>query len=143
MKIKFFTIPILGGEALEKDLNAFLSAKKILEVESKLVSSQQGAHWCFCIRYVDDVLGQDKKKVDYKLVLDEATFKRFSQLRVIRKELSDADAVPAFAVFTDEELAEMAKLEELSPASLRSIPGVGEKRVAKYAEKFIQKLAQP
>lgn len=140
MKIKFFTIPILGGEAIAEDLNAFLSAKKILEIESKLVSSQQGAHWCFCIRYIDDVLGQDRKKVDYKLVLDEATFKRFSRLRAIRKELSDADAVPAFVVFTDEELAEMAKLEAITPASLRGIPGIGEKRVAKYADKMIEKL---
>ena len=46
-----------------------------------------------------------KEKVDYKLVLSEADFSLFSRLREIRKQIAIADAVPAYAVFTDEELA--------------------------------------
>ncbi|MFM9947020.1 MAG: hypothetical protein ACKV1O_03705 [Saprospiraceae bacterium] len=47
MQIKFFTIPVMGGEALAEELNVFLRSKKILQVEQQLVSEAQGSAWCF------------------------------------------------------------------------------------------------
>lgn len=35
-------IPIPGGEAINDDLNALLRSKKVLEVESQVVSSAHG-----------------------------------------------------------------------------------------------------
>jgi superfamily II DNA helicase RecQ len=144
MQMKLFTIPIMGGEAIAEDLNVLLRTKKILEVESQLVSNQQGAHWCFCVKYLDDATYGDRKgqKTDYRQVLDEVTFKRFSRLREIRKAIAEAEAIPAFAVFTDEELAEMAKLDPLTAATVRGISGIGEKRTGKYAERLIAQLQQ-
>jgi hypothetical protein len=49
MQIKIYTIPIPGGEALTEDMNVFLRSKKILQMENELVSTPQGAHWCFCM----------------------------------------------------------------------------------------------
>ena len=142
--MKFFTIPIMGGEAVAEDLNVFLRSRKVLEVESQLLSGQQGAHWCVCIKYLDDMSYNERKgqKVDYKQVLDETTFKRFSRLREIRKSIAEAEAIPAFAIFTDEELAEMAKLVPLSAAGMRGITGIGEKKTGKYADRFIEQLKE-
>jgi superfamily II DNA helicase RecQ len=42
-------------------------------------------------------------------------------------------------VFTDEELSRMASVKELTPASLKSIKGIGEKRVEKYGHYFFTK----
>lgn len=53
MQIKIFTIPIMGGEKLTEDLNAFLRSRKILQTESQLVQDGQGAFWCFCIKYIE------------------------------------------------------------------------------------------
>lgn len=41
------------------------------------------------------------KKVDYKKVLDEATFEKFSKLREIRKKVAAEEGISAFIIFTD------------------------------------------
>lgn len=68
-------------------------------------------------------------KVDYKTVLDEKTFQRFSELREIRKKVSAEEGIPAFAVFTDEELSGLAKLTEINEKNMLSVKGIGEKKV--------------
>jgi superfamily II DNA helicase RecQ len=142
MQIKIYTIPIIGGEILTEDMNIFLKTKKILQVENQTVTANNGGYWSFCIKYIDDaeIIERDKlkaDKIDYRKELDEATFLRYSKLRETRKQLADTDNVPVYAVCTNEELAEMAKLKELTLASIRKISGMGEKKVEKYGQQFI------
>lgn len=142
MQIKVFTIPIMGGEMLVEEMNVFLRSKKVLQVKEHLVNNDSdGAFWCYSIRYVDDVAlsERDKVKIDYKEVLDEASFKRFAAFREIRKRVAQEDAVPAYAVFTDGELAELAKVETLTPESIRQVKGIGEKKMEKYGHHFLPK----
>lgn len=145
MQVKLFTIPILGGEQIQEELNAFLRSRKVLQVEQQLVANEQGNFWCFCIKYLANGSSSNatnskyKKKVDYKEVLDAASFQRFSKMREIRRKVAQEDAVPAFAVFTDAELAELAKIEgELTISKLKSVRGIGEKKAAKYGQHFIK-----
>ena len=117
---------------MNNDLNRFLRSKKVLEVENQLVNHAQNAYWCFCIKYLDDEAKErEKKRVDYRQVLDELSFKRFSTMREIRKQLAKEDAVPAYAVFTDEELAALARIEDLTILTMQKIKGIGEKKVEK------------
>jgi superfamily II DNA helicase RecQ len=112
----------------------------VLQTEHHLVSNAQGSFWCFCIKYLDEQAeSRERQKVDYKQVLDEATFQRFSKLRETRKEIATKEVIPAYAVFTDEELAELAKLDVLTAATMRSVKGVGEKKVEKYGAYFFSK----
>lgn len=144
MQIKIFTIPLLGGEMLIEEMNVFLRSKKILQVREHLSSQAgEGTFWCFCIKYVDDMEATERERgrVDYRELLDEATFKKFSELREIRKRVAKEDAVPAFAVFTDFELSEMAKLEMINAETLKTVKGIGEKKVAKYGVQFYSKEA--
>ena len=140
MQIKLFTIPIGdSGEAVE-EMNRFLRGNKILEVQNQLVNNQNGAYWCFCIRYIEksfNTAKSPKAKVDYKYILDELTFQKFSKLREIRKKVAAEEGIPAFAVFTDEELAGLAKLKTINEKSMRSIKGIGDKKVERYAKHFI------
>ncbi|MBN1340089.1 MAG: HRDC domain-containing protein [Bacteroidales bacterium] len=109
-----------------------MRTQKILEVENQLVSNEKGAFWCFCVKYIGSQVTYQKKellKKDYKNELDEATFKVFSKLREARKKLVAEDAVPAYAVATDQELAEIAKLDEISVQSLLTMKGFGQKKV--------------
>ncbi len=139
MQIKIFTIPIPGGEQMNDEMNVFLRSKKVLQVESEFVSNAQGAFWCFCIKYLGDAMPINRGKVDYRLVLDDESFKRFSRMRETRKQLAKDDGVPAYAIFTDEELAGLAKIEVLTPTTLRSVKGIGEKKVEKYGAHFLTK----
>lgn len=140
MQIKLFTIPIGdNGTALE-EMNRFLRTNKILEVQNQLISNENGAYWCFCVRYIEKAFNpatDHPAKVDYKQVLDEATFKRFSRLREIRKKIAADESIPAYAVFTDEELAGLAKLDAVTPQSMLSVKGIGDKKVERFARYFM------
>jgi superfamily II DNA helicase RecQ len=139
MQIQFFSIPILDGEAETAALNLFLRSKKILQTEGQLVNAASGAYWCFCIKYIADLAGfaKDKARVDYMEVLDAECFKRFSKMREVRKRIAAEEAIPAYAVFTDEELAGMARIEDLTIAGIRKIKGIGEKKLEKYGTHFL------
>ncbi len=140
MQIKIFTIPIMGGERLLEDLNVFLRSKKVLQVEQHLVQEKAGSFWCFSVRYAEDrgkTKFRQKSKIDYREVLDEAAFARYAKLKEIRKAIAEEEAIPAYAVFTNEELAELAKEEELTLKKMRAIKGIGEKRIEKYGSRFV------
>ena len=141
MQIKLFTIPIGDSSALLQEMNTFLKAHKILEIAQKLISNNNGANWCFCVRYNEQAFNPasgSKAKVDYRQILDEPTFLKFSHLREIRKTVAAAEGLSAFIVFTDEELAELAKLEEITIKSMLSIKGIGEKKAERFAHYFIE-----
>jgi hypothetical protein len=125
MQIQIFTIPIMGGEKLLEEMNVFLRSKKVLQVKEQLVNHSDGIFWCYSVRYVDDVsvAEREKAKVDYREVLGEVAFGRFTAMREIRKKVALDDAVPAYAVLTDGELAELAKVEVITAATLKNVKG--------------------
>ncbi|MEZ4775986.1 MAG: HRDC domain-containing protein [Bacteroidia bacterium] len=139
MQIRIFSIPVVGGEMLMEDLNVFLRSKKVLQIEQHMVNDPQGSIWCFCIRYVEDYspYSKTKEKVDYRKILDEESFGRFAAMREIRKKLAEQLGFPPYAIFNDEELAELAKIENLTPEAMKGIKGIGEKKVEKYGVHFI------
>ena len=121
------------------ELNRYLAGQRVLEVEQRMIQTEAGAFWTFCIRSVleSSVFSGNrsvKEKVDYKQVLNEAEFAIFSELRACRKKLAQDDSVPAYAVFTDEELCGILRLETLAVEQLKKVPGIGEKKVEKYGE---------
>ncbi|MEI7695831.1 MAG: HRDC domain-containing protein [Chlorobium sp.] len=142
MQIKLFTIPVSDGGTALQEMNLFLKAHQILEVEQQLTSNKNGASWCFCVRFHEEainVASTSRQKVDYRQVLDEPTFQKFAHFRLIRKQVAAKEGISAFIVFTDEELAELAKLEEITVRSMLGIKGIGEKKVERFAHYFIPK----
>ncbi len=123
MQIKLFTIPITDNGDFLEEMNRFLRANKILKVENQLVSNERGASWCFCVKYLPMVKTQQpyaEKKKDYKNELSEEVFKVFSRLRVLRKQIAADDAVPAYAVCTDHELAQIACVAAVGTTTRRT-----------------------
>jgi superfamily II DNA helicase RecQ len=140
MQIRVFNIAIPGGEETNEEMNALLRAKRVLQVEHHIVTNDSGSYWCFMVKYIDMAPPSEAKpKVDYREVLDEIAFGRFAKYREIRKKISKDENIPAFAVFTDEELAEMAKVEKLTLAEMKKLKGVGDKRTEKYGPLFVEK----
>lgn len=80
------------------------------------------------------------EKTDYKSVLSEEDFKMFSRMRVFRKQIADNDAVPAYAVFTDAELALFAQAGNLNEKTMLEIEGIGKKRMEKYGMTLLKML---
>jgi hypothetical protein len=89
MQFKLFTIPTSDTGKYLDEMNTFLRGNKILQVEKHFVNNSESSYWSFCVQYIEKFQGysatEKPEKVDYKNVLDEPTFKRFSKLREIRK----------------------------------------------------------
>lgn len=66
----------------------------------------------------------------------------FQALRQLRKTLADRDGVPPFVVFNDATLLEMAANRPQSLAELHQVNGVGQTKLARYGEAFLQLLQQ-
>jgi hypothetical protein len=114
MQIKTYAIPIIGGEQLNEEMNTFLRSKKILQMESQIVTHANTAFWSFCIRYLSDYVGRmpsspfghSGQKIDHQAKLDPKSAARFGQYRTIRRDLSKKEGIPAYAIFTDEQLSQ-------------------------------------
>ncbi len=62
----------------------------------------------------------------------------FEQLRRMRRELADLAGVPAYIIFSDRALVEMATHLPRTPAQFLDINGVGEAKLAHYGETFLK-----
>ncbi|NUO08343.1 MAG: DNA helicase RecQ [Candidatus Brocadia sp.] len=64
----------------------------------------------------------------------------FERLRVLRKTLADQEGVPPYVVFHDTSLKEMSTYYPQNVADLRSISGVGERKLRRYGDVFLQEI---
>ncbi|MBQ4632407.1 MAG: HRDC domain-containing protein [Prevotella sp.] len=139
MQIKIFDLSSRGSEQQQEELNKFLRGHKVLDIDRQFyVSSGNVGHWSIAVTYLPAtvVSGQQdrREKVDYRELLSPQDFERFAKLRAIRKKLAADDAVPAYAVFTDAELAQIAKMGNVDATLVARISGIGEKRMEKYGK---------
>ncbi|MEI7908712.1 MAG: HRDC domain-containing protein [Verrucomicrobiota bacterium] len=148
MQLKFFRIPAADPAGFGEELNAFLRGHRILAVQRELVTESGGAWWALCVEYLPSAVagagssanGAGKGKIDYREKLSAEDFVVFSALREIRKQLAERDGVPVYAVFTNEQIAEMVTTKVNNLAALRKIDGVGDSRIEKYGERFVAAL---
>ena len=70
--------------------------------------------------------------------VDEALFEA---LRGLRKQLADEQNVPAYVVFSDATLAEMAALRPATLAELLDVNGVGQTKLERYGDAFLAVVA--
>ena len=142
MQYHFFTIPIKNTEAAQDELNAFLRSRKVLSVQKELVLQGDNSFWVLAVEYLEGGNSPSKSvakrnRIDYKEVLTEDQFAAFSRLREIRKELAEQEGVPVYAVFTNEQLAEIVRKGARTMVDLASIEGIGESKVTKYGKSIL------
>lgn len=74
-----------------------------------------------------------------KLAADNSLFE---VLRALRKEIADREKVPPYHVFADSTLKEMSEYYPTDHKGLLAIKGVGEVKLARYGQEFLQLLQQ-
>ncbi|MBF8271341.1 MAG: ATP-dependent DNA helicase RecQ [Magnetococcales bacterium] len=147
MQIRFFTVPVHGGDAAAGLLNQFLSGHRVLSMDRSFVQDGPNSAWSFCVHFEASAgspitMPGKRPKVDYKEVLNDQDFAVFARLRDLRKERSESEGVPAYALFTNEQLAEMVQRRVTTPSALLEISGIGDARVEKYGEDFLKLLRE-
>jgi len=63
-------------------------------------------------------------------------------LRARRRELADEHGVPPYVIFHDATLAAMAEQRPLTRAELLNIPGIGQAKLERYGDEFLQVLRE-
>lgn len=114
MPLKFFHISSRDSAPMEAELNSFISRHRIVTIERRFVEQGMDSFWALCVDFLHGepsagathgAPGRSERKVDYKEVLKPEEFEVFSKLRDLRKQIADKEAVPVYAVFTNEQVA--------------------------------------
>ncbi len=66
----------------------------------------------------------------------------FEKLRILRKSIADEEGVPAYIVFSDAVLWQMAEAIPRSRSGLLALSGVGPAKLERYGEMFLNLLTQ-
>ena len=124
MQIKIFSIPVFGSNGLEDELNKFLRSHRILQVERHFCADN-GGYWAIFVEYADyapdSAPANRKERADVVKSLTDEEKERFEALRLRRRDIAKSNNIPAYMVFTDAELAQLAKLERIDTDSVRSL----------------------
>lgn len=144
MELRFFTIPALDPGVAEEELNRFLASHPVAGVERQWVSDGQRSFWSVCVQLASSGATTQKPRkresVDYREVLSPEVFTRYARLRTLRNQLAEKQDMPPYAIFSNEQLAQMAALKNPGRSDIAAIEGVGEKRLAQYADLFLAEL---
>src|SRR6266480_4391915 len=111
-KFATFSLTSAGLETLRK--RSPITLTKHIDVAEKAARTRTGAIEC-----------------------DEALFEC---LRILRRKLADERDVPAYVIFSDVSLREMARSYPTTAGAFRRIPGVGEQKLKDFAEPFLNEI---
>ena len=149
MQFRLFSIPATGDVEGEASLNTFLRTHRAVSVHRELVQTGAATYWCSCVEYIDGPQaqgtverGDSRKRVDYKERLSGPDFALFVQLRDLRKTLATNEAIPVYAICTNEQLAAMAEGRASSLSDLKAIEGFGDAKAEKYGQAFLEVIAR-
>ena len=140
-----FALPAQGESEDLVALNKLLASSRVTEVRQEFVNAGVNSFWAVSVTTLQtrqqSVL--PAKRVDYKEILTPEDFTVFVALRDCRKSLADELGVPVYSIFTNEQLAAMARDRPSSKSAMQGIPGIGEARAKKYSEAFLAVIQEP
>ena len=83
-----------------------------------------------------------QKRVERRAAADDFYDPALLQkLRALRAQIARRQSVPAYVVFTDATLKQISALQPTTPAQLLEVPGVGESKLKRYGELFLEAIA--
>jgi ATP-dependent DNA helicase RecQ len=85
-----------------------------------------------------DLPDKPPKKRSGEIECDELLFER---LRVLRRRIADEREVPAYIIFSDASLREMAHAQPTSIGEFANICGVGQQKLKSFGDAFVREIA--
>ena len=152
MTLHFFAVPALSPQPAQDEFNQFCLTHRVVNIERQFVCDSANSYWALCATVApadatlpDALKSPDSRaksnitsgRVDYKTVLSEQDFALYAELRNWRKGMADAEGIPVYALFTNEQLAEIVRRRVDSLNALGSIDGIGPSRVQRYGAKLL------
>lgn len=140
MQLNTFCIPATDGDAVVDEVNRFLRSHRILKAEHQFCA-ESGGYWALMISYADSVAAEpapafQKDKKDVTLDMTDEERERYERFRKIRREISAQRGVSAFLVFSNSELAILAKVPSLNAETAKAVRGVNPKHMEDFVSFF-------
>lgn len=143
-----FSLPLYSGSPEEEELNRFLRGHRVIQTRKKLMESGAGTSWVFLVEYMEDQKSgasgrpqQSQQRVDYKEILLPEDFQLYSKMRELRKTVAESQGIPVYTVFSNDQLAEMARSRPANRADLQKLAGIGEGKADRYGAAFLELVA--
>jgi ATP-dependent DNA helicase RecQ len=131
------------GLILQKQTGAY-SALELTAEGLRVLSAKQPLRLRRSVGKSDETVGPGEVSASGKatakhgaIECDEALF---GNLRALRKKIADARQVPAYVIFSDATLREMARAYPHNQAEFAAINGIGEQKQRTFAEAFLAEI---
>lgn len=152
MSLHFFAIPAMDPDTAQEECNRFCAAHRVVTLEKHFVVDGAQSYWAICVTVASGAgplpdslkVGADRpqtQRIDYKTVLSETDFAAYAELRTWRKSTAEQEGVPVYAVFTNEQLAEIVRRRVHDLKELGDIDGIGPSRLERYGGAVLARLA--
>lgn len=139
----FFISPF-SEPASHAELNNFLKAHRIINVEKRLIDGDRGTGWIFLVEYTDSDPSKSSytmsSKVDWRDVLNPSQFAVYDLLRKKRKEIGDKTKIPLYGILSNEQLALMAQNPPKTKEDFLKIKGINEAKYKQWGDIFIKEI---
>ena len=91
---------------------------------------------------VDEPARDGKSRAPAKNALQGEDARLFSALKEVRAKLARRESVPAYVIFSNATLSEMARDRPRSSYALLEVNGVGEQKARRYGQAFLKAIAE-
>ncbi len=132
-------------EKSAEELNRFLRTHTIVSIEKNIVLDGESSFYIFLVEYQSEVSGngyERKQKKDWSEGLNEKQMAAYVEIKEYRNGVAKNDGVPPFALFGNEIVAKMTKLESFSKGALKTINGFGDAKLSKYGDTILEILTK-
>lgn len=115
-----------------------------MQVTKEIIRVGDAAFWTFLVEYLpgtkESGVGQGKPGIDYRDLLSAEDFTAFMKLKEVRTALAETAGIPVYAVFTNEQLAEIVRQKPKNLIKLQEIKGIGESKAKSYGQAILDCL---
>jgi ribonuclease D len=147
--VKVFTLRFSDGiEEFEDDsLRAFMADNEVVSLKERFFFKDNVPYWSVMVVYRSrwgltskikkDHDKESSKKDDYRSVLTKKSMPLFNLLREWRNKRARKEGYPAYIMFTNLQLAEIATLFPETLSQLLTVEGVGKSKLEKYGQDIL------
>ncbi len=146
MKAKVFTLRFDTTSRTIDDtaFQGFIEDRELLSLSDHIVEFDREPMMVLCVTYRDVMEPVNRtppfvsRKSNPRDRLDDTEKALFDVLRLWRNKRAEAAGGPAYIVFTNEQLAEVARRRPQGLVDLSKIPGIGEARLGQFGAEVLE-----
>ena len=144
MKLKVFTLQLDPATGCFDDaaLTAFVEPREVLSVHEHFFVHEQTPTWALLVCYRDVPRPGERdrgaeSRTDWRAELSDDERPLYDALRKWRTERARREGRPPYVLFTNRQMAEIARRRPDTNAALLEIDGIGEAKVRDWAEEVL------